>query len=238
MQAGQEPAGELPFTRSLVHGETDRFLYNFGVILLTSQFIESTNDLVRITGIKVLLDAFRQLQFELGQGQHGAINSFVGSGIVAAFVGIGVSTAAEHVFVQVLRFIVERILFVNGHFNRVGRIQLLLPLPLAVTTLFLERAVVVARIFVGCLFASNVAFGRAFFDFGFVQGSVLFGLCGGCWGGGCLFGLFGSLGLNLRRNGANAFSRWIVDLSLSSSCINREMEVRGLDAARDEQATR
>jgi len=220
MQTGQETAGEFAFARSLVHGETDRFLYNFWMILLASQLIERTNDLVRVAGIKVLLDAFRQLQFELAQSQHGPVNGFVGSWIIAAFVGIGVSTAAEHVFVQILRFIVDRILFVNRNFDCVGRIQLFLPLPLAVATLFLERAIEVARIFIGCLFTSNVALGGAFFDFGFVQGSVRISCCscrgGCCWGGGgCLFGLFGSLGLNLRRNGADAFSRRVVHLSLS-----------------------
>ena len=174
MQAGQETTRQLPFSRTLVHGQTDCFFDNFGVVLPTSQLDQSANHLVRIAGIKILLDTVRQLQLELTQGENGAVNGLFRPGIVSALVRIRVSAgAAEHVLTQILRFVVQRILLVNGDLDRVRGIHFFLPLPLPVAALFFEGAVEIARIFVGRLFPRNVALGGPFFHFGFVQ-------CGSC----------------------------------------------------------
>jgi hypothetical protein len=177
------------------------------VIFLATELVQCANHFVRITRVKVFLEAFHQLELELGFGQHRSVDRLGRARIVATLVRPFMLTSAgtaENVL-RILRGIVQGIVLVNRLVFNVMWIRYVLPLSLAVTALLLLGTIKVAGLFVRCLFARDIAFGSPFFGCGLVLV---------CFVVAAAVGVFGSLGLGLRGNRADAFACRVTDLAL------------------------
>ena len=163
MQAREQTAGEFTGAGSLVQGQANSFLDNLRVIFLAAEFFHRTNDFVRVTRVKVLVDASRELDFELTQGEHGPIHSLGSSRIVPTLLRSLINTTQD-VSIQILRLVVERIVLVHGNFLHIRRVHHVFPLSLSVASLFLMHTIEITRIAIGRLLSSNVTLRRAFLD--------------------------------------------------------------------------
>jgi hypothetical protein len=174
------------------------------MILLAAELLQRSNHFVRITRVKVFLEAFHQLELELGFGQHRPVDRLGRARIVATFVPFLTRMGTAENVLRVLRCIVQRIVLVNRLVFHVMWIRHVLPLSLSVTTLLLLGTIKVAGLFVGRLLARDIAFGSPFFDGGLVLVCFAVGV----------YGVFGSLGLGLGGNRTDAFARRITELAL------------------------
>ena len=221
MQGRQQSTGEFAFAGSLVHGQGDHFFDHFAVVGLAVEFQNGSNDFVGIARLKVLRDGIGHLDFEFAHGQHGSVNGFSRMGFVVPHPILGGFGTAQNIR-TLLGFVVQGIVLGNGGrmFQIINGIEVFLPFALAVSTLFLVARIVIltAGVAVGTL-ASNVAVGRAFFDFGFVRIDQ-FGFGVGITSSGSgflfflLFELFYFFGLDLRRCGTDALTGRVVDAAL------------------------
>ena len=133
VQTRQEARDEFTFSGMLVQADGDALLDHIGMEFPTLEFFDRLNDLVRIARIEIFLQALLQLEFEFRQGQHGTKN------LLSLRL---VKSQSDWIFMtsqDVRRFllVVERIPFVQGIVGLKSDKLIVLPLPLAVTSLLL-----------------------------------------------------------------------------------------------------
>ena len=212
MQAGQETRNEFSFPGMLVQADRDALLDHIRVKFPTLKFFYRLNDLIRIARIEIFMQALFQLELEFRQGQHGTEN------LLSVRL---VKSQSDRIFMtsqNIRRFflIVERIPFVQGFVRLKSDKYIVLPLPLAVTSLLLGPRIKIARFSWIRLFASNVAFGSALLDFGFMISIATIADLNDCFDWRSVL-VFQKLGLHLLGYDSDALPGRVVDLTLVDS---------------------